>query len=89
MSSFVLQAVQQKKTSEDSGGVYYTQVLPTTNETKGTSISELQETSTSTTTTVIAPQDGPRRLHITNLPFKIRDNELKTMFEVCFISRSF
>jgi len=62
--------------------VYYTQVLPPTNETKGTSISELQETSTSTTTTVIAPQDGPRRLHITNLPFKIRDNELKTMFEV-------
>lgn len=26
--------------------------------------------------------DGPRRLHVTNLPFKIKDNELQAMFEI-------
>jgi len=34
-------------------------------------------------TTEIKSKDtgGPRRLHVTNLPFKVRDNELRQMFE--------
>ena len=35
-----------------------------------------------TSTTTSPTNDGPKRLHVTNLPFKVRDNELKTMFEV-------
>lgn len=65
-------AVQQKKSSEETQ-VYYGNGV--TND-KGV-ITELPESSGSSTN-----NDGPRRLHITNLPFKIRDNELKTMFEV-------
>lgn len=65
-------AAQQKKTTEESQ-VYFSKVI--TNGEKA-SIHELPDSSAASTTT-----DGPRRLHITNLPFKIRDNELRTMFE--------
>lgn len=34
------------------------------------------------TNNVTSVTDGPRRMHVTNLPFKVRDNELRTMFEV-------
>lgn len=81
-----LQAVQQKKTGEE-GGVYYSNIIPPPpndlhkGATSTTTISELPDASVTTSTTSTT-QDGPRRLHITNLPFKIRDNELRTMFEV-------
>lgn len=35
-----------------------------------------------TSTSTSATNDGPKRLHVTNLPFKVRDNELRNMFAV-------
>jgi len=45
----------------------------------------LSSTSSSTTSSPIGSlsNDGPKRLHVTNLPFKVRDNELRNMFAVC------
>lgn len=37
-------------------------------------------TSQSSSATTSPTNDGPKRLHVTNLPFKVRDNELKNMF---------
>lgn len=39
-------------------------------------------TSQSSSATTSPTNDGPKRLHVTNLPFKVRDNELKNMFAV-------
>lgn len=64
-------AAQQKKTTDESQ-VYFSKVIANG---ENASVHEIPEASGSNVV------DGPRRLHITNLPFKIRDNELRSMFE--------
>ena len=45
------------------------------------------QTTGTTKSSSVATCDGPKRLHVTNLPFKVRDTELKNMFAVRMASR--
>ena len=40
------------------------------------------QTTSTVTKAAIATPEGPKRLHVTNLPFKVRDPELRNMFAV-------
>lgn len=72
----LLQAlVQGKKYEETYTPKKVKQVLQTSQQ--------ITQVPTSSNQTDTKNKDGgPRRLHVTNLPFKVRDNELRLMFEV-------
>lgn len=72
----LLQAlVQGKKYEETYTPKKVKQVLQTSQQ--------ITQVPTSSSQTDTKNKDGgPRRLHVTNLPFKVRDNELRLMFEV-------
>lgn len=45
------------------------------------------DTTSSNGGTVALPKDQPKRLHVSNIPFRFRDPDLRTMFGVGFICK--